>query len=122
MGADANTIQKGRRSELLCAKYLKTLGYSVIKQNWYCRWGEIDIIAKNRTELIFVEVKSVSSRKYCTAQELFNPAKRRKLVKTINYFIMLNSSKKFSWRLDLVCLTKDVDRIWIEHYKNVLAL
>ncbi len=120
MVAKTNTTQKGRKSELFCAKYLKTLGYSVIKQNWYCRWGEIDIIVKNRTELIFVEVKSVTSRKYCNAVDLFSPAKRHKLLKTINYFTF--KYKINSWRLDLVCLTREYDRIWIEHYKNVLAL
>jgi putative endonuclease len=122
MGAWASTFKKGRKSETLCSRYLETIGYSVIKQNWYCRWGEIDIIAKYKTELIFVEVKSVSSLNYCNAVELFNPSKRRKLLKTINYFVFRNARFIKFWRLDLVCLTKDAGKIWIEHYKNVLAL
>jgi putative endonuclease len=122
MGAASVTRQLGTMGESLCAFYLRRLGYTVLCRNWYCRWGEIDIIAQKSGQLIFVEVKTVSSTKFCTAKELFHPAKRRKLLRSIAYYNLSKKCAVNDWRLDLICLTKDDKKVWLEHYKNVLAL
>lgn len=120
MCAWVSTKKIGHAGEVICARYLTKKGYKLISLNWYCRWGEIDIIAKEGSFVTFVEVKTVTSKRYCNAIDLFSPAKRRKLLRTIGIFAL--KYKISDWRLDLVCLTKTENKLWIEHYKNVLAL
>lgn len=50
----------GAQGELIARKWLKNKGFSIIADNWQCRQGEIDIIAKKSTVIHFVEVKTLS--------------------------------------------------------------
>ncbi len=122
MGSNSTSRHIGAKGESLCTAYLMKIGYKILSRNWFCRWGEIDVIAGDNGKLVFVEVKTVSSGNYFTAKELFHPAKRRKIIRSINIFMMKNSYRVKFWRLDLVCITIDGSKAWIEHYKNVLAL
>ena len=54
----------GKLGEKLAAQYLESKGYEILERNFYCRQGEIDIIAKEKTKIIFIEVKSRTSVKY----------------------------------------------------------
>lgn len=52
-----NTTESGRSAEARVVKYLKKNGWKVLDQNWRNRWCEIDVIARDRTRVYFVEVK-----------------------------------------------------------------
>lgn len=52
----------GRRGERIARQYLENKGYSVLASNYYCRYGELDIVARDRESLVFVEVKCRRSR------------------------------------------------------------
>ena len=66
----------GRRGEELAAGFLITTGYQILGRNWRCDQGEIDIIAVDGTETVFIEVKTRSSVRFghpfeaITAQKL----------------------------------------------------
>lgn len=47
----------GRIGENIIADYITKLGYKVVERNFACNQGEIDIIAKDKEELVFIEVK-----------------------------------------------------------------
>lgn len=51
----------GRRGEQLGAAFLESAGLEIIDRNWRCSQGEIDIVARDGDELVFVEVKTRSS-------------------------------------------------------------
>jgi putative endonuclease len=51
----------GRRGEQLAARHLVDSGLSVIDRNWRCPLGEIDLVARDGDETVFVEVKTRSS-------------------------------------------------------------
>lgn len=48
----------GTLGEDLVAKWLQLQGWAILHRRWYCRWGELDIIARRQAELVFVEVKT----------------------------------------------------------------
>ncbi|MEW6139349.1 MAG: YraN family protein [Thermodesulfobacteriota bacterium] len=52
------TVKKGQRGEEIAANYLKRNGYRIIRRNFSCKVGEIDIIAQHEGYLVFVEVRS----------------------------------------------------------------
>lgn len=51
----------GKRGEAIAARYLWEAGYEILERNWRCPQGEIDLIASDGDELVFVEVKTRSS-------------------------------------------------------------
>lgn len=54
----------GRRGEQLAADHLESRGLRVLDRNWRCPQGEIDLVARDRGELVFVEVKTRSSEAF----------------------------------------------------------
>lgn len=52
----------GKQAETLAATYLQTLGWQIVEKNWRCEFGEIDLIAHDGQELVFVEVRSRRGR------------------------------------------------------------
>ena len=59
----------GNKGEMLASRYLLDKGYAVLHHNWRTGHKEIDLIAKHRDMLVFVEVKSRASEQYGDAQD-----------------------------------------------------
>lgn len=77
----------GRWGESLVADYLRRNGYEVIAEGWRCRFGEIDLIARNRSFLIFVEVKLRKNASFAQAREFVDQRKQQKLVTTAQLYL-----------------------------------
>jgi putative endonuclease len=72
-------VKLGQRGEDLAAYYLKKKGYKIIHRNFKTMIGEIDIIARDRDDLVFIEVKTRESLEYGQPFESVNRNKRRKI-------------------------------------------
>ena len=72
-------MKLGQRGEDLAASYLKKKGYIIIHRNFKTMIGEIDIIARDRDDLVFIEVKTRESLEYGQPFESVNRNKRRKI-------------------------------------------
>ena len=77
----------GRWGESLVADYLRRNGYEVIAAGWRCRFGEIDLIARNRSFLVFVEVKLRKNDSFAQAREFVDQRKQQKLVTTAQLYL-----------------------------------
>lgn len=115
-----STKSIGVEGENLACLYLLKNGYLIKKRNWYCDHGEIDIICSRGTTLVFVEVKYVTSAQYIYANELFNYIKITHLRRSIGIFLKSYKLQNVNWRLDLLCITKEAGKFWVEHYTDVL--
>ena len=82
----------GIDGENLAAKYLESLGYSILERNIRHRLGEIDIVAEYEGHLIISELKSRSSGKIDSSLSV-TPAKRTKLRKLSEVFITRHPNK-----------------------------
>lgn len=67
----------GRIGENIIADYITKLGYKVVERNFECNQGEIDIIAKDKEELVFIEVKTRTDISYGEASEAVTNTKKR---------------------------------------------
>ena len=74
-------IDLGKKGEKISVEFLKKQGYKIVETNYRCSVGEIDIVAKDKDVLCFVEVKTRKSDEYGLPEEAVDWHKQRKLVK-----------------------------------------
>jgi len=77
----------GRDAETKACRYLQQQGYKIVARNWRCRFGEIDIIARDGGVLVFIEVKSRQDNGFGGPEAAVDPAKQRRIVLTAGAFI-----------------------------------
>ena len=65
----------GRFGEQVAVEHLEAHGLAVVERNWRCRDGEIDIIARDGSDLVFIEVKTRSTARYGSPAQAMTPAK-----------------------------------------------
>lgn len=88
MAKQISTRQAGNAGENLVAELLKENGWQVLATQWHCRWGELDIVARDRTWLIFVEVKTRGDRNWDEGGLLaISSQKQRKLYLAASEFL-----------------------------------
>lgn len=83
----------GAWGEALAAEYLKKKRYRLVAAGYRCRFGEIDLIAKNRKFLVFVEVKLRKSEAFAQAQEYVDRRKQRRIVSTAKLYLSQNPTE-----------------------------
>jgi putative endonuclease len=69
----------GRYGEQVAVEHLETAGLVVVARNWRCRQGELDIVARDGTELVFVEVKTRSSLAFGSPAEAVDRVKSTRI-------------------------------------------
>ena len=92
----------GKAGEELALRFLKKKGYRVLEQNYTCPVGEIDIIARDKKTLVFVEVKTRRSLSYGSARFAITPHKQRKISMTALYYLKANDQMQQAARFDVV--------------------
>ena len=82
--------ETGRIGEDISVKYLEQIGYTIIERNFECRQGEIDIIAKQKDVLVFVEVKYRKNTLNGHPFEAVTPAKIRKICRAALSYLQIH--------------------------------
>ena len=109
----------GSQAEAQCLKYLQAAGLTLIRSNFYSRFGEIDLIMQDKKDIVFVEVK-MRFASYQAAAFSVNVHKQKNMLLTAKYFILKHYKQEPSCRFDAVLLVKLNNQItWV---KNVLVL
>jgi putative endonuclease len=113
----------GARGEKLAAEFLKKRGYKILKRNFRCREGEIDIIAQQGGCLVFVEVRTKKGSGFGTPEESVTLSKREKLISLANAYLQACDNPPASWRIDVVAveLTPDNKVSRLEHIENAVS-
>ncbi len=102
----------GRRGEQLACSLLKKRGYRIVETNARGHYGEIDIVARVRDCLVFVEVRSRTSTEFGTPEESVTRQKRRKLVTcALDYVTSHDNPEDQVWRIDVVAIEMDKDGV-----------
>ena len=94
----------GRTGERLAAEELMRRGYVIVERNFRCRHGEIDLVAEDAQDLIFVEVKTRRGTAYGLPEEAVTPRKQQKLVQLAFYYLDVHACPERSWRIDVVAV------------------
>lgn len=83
----------GAWGEALAAEYMKKKRYQLVATGYRCRFGEIDLILHNKTNLVFVEVKLRKTAKFARAAEFVDYHKQERLRNTAAMFLAQNPTK-----------------------------
>ena len=97
----------GKLGEKLAAGALKKNGYRIIETNYRCPYGEIDIVARKKDCLVFIEVRSKSSLSFGLPEESVTAAKKQKLISTAFEYIANHDNLPPDWRIDFVAVEFD---------------
>jgi putative endonuclease len=100
-----NMRSKGTEGETLAAQFLEEKGYSILERNYRFGRGEIDLVAKEGPELVFVEVKSRHSQRYGAPEESVTTAKERQLKKVAEGYLFQHNIENESCRFDIITIT-----------------
>ena len=95
--------QIGSAIEQDACYYLIQQGLKLIKSNYSCEMGEIDLIMKDQATLVFVEVRYRKYEEYGDALESVTPKKQRKIIRTAQYYLQQNNLyDKIACRFDVI--------------------
>jgi len=78
---------RGRHAENLAALFLQQQGLKLVARNYRCRFGEIDLIAREGKTLVFVEVRMRASDQFGGAAASITAGKRHKLLRTARHYL-----------------------------------
>jgi putative endonuclease len=103
-----NKREIGSQYEQRAVNYITEQGYQVIETNFRCRSGEIDIIAKDKGFLVFIEVKYRTNRLRGLPQEAVDVRKIKKISQTGQYYMLIKGiSFDTPCRFDVVTILDD---------------
>jgi putative endonuclease len=109
----------GMRGEDEATRLLKNKGYKILDRNYRCRFGEIDIVAREGDTIAFVEVKTRGSEDFGSPKEALDTRKRRHITRaSMDYLNRHRRSGDAHIRFDVVTVEKKGDRFVLELIKN----
>ena len=94
----------GILGEKLARQHLRKAGYSILETNYRCAEGEIDIIARHRDYLVFVEVRSKTGPEFGSPEESITKTKKQRLVATATHYRQSHDNLPPLWRIDVVAV------------------
>lgn len=107
----------GQLGEKEAAKFLARKGYRILQFNFRSRFGEIDIVARDKNQLVFVEVKTRSETQFGSPAEAISYFKLAKMIKTAQYYLIRHPQYS-DYRFDAVEVFI-APQISINHIKNI---
>ena len=99
-----NRKQLGAWGERIAREHIEKLGYQVIETNFRCHEGEIDIIAQEGEQLVFVEVRTRRSLDFGSPEESITVSKKKKLIEVANAYLQSHEGLSSWWRIDVVAV------------------
>ncbi|MBM4286027.1 MAG: YraN family protein [Deltaproteobacteria bacterium] len=111
----------GAAGEELAEKELRRQGYRILERNFTSPLGEVDLIARHRGTLVFVEVKTRKQSRYGAPQEAVSPAKQARLRRLADYYLRAKGLKDQAVRFDVVAITFQDDAPRIEIIVNAIV-
>ena len=114
-----NKIVFGKKGESFASEYLKKKRYEILETNFRIVGGEIDIVAKENREIVFVEVKSREFDGDFDILSSISKSKRLALIRSCQMWLLKNNSQNVSWRIDFIgIIFRHGNVVRIEHLEG----
>jgi len=109
---------RGEAAENLAGAFLLRAGLTLVERNFHCRFGEIDVIARDGATLVFVEVRMRTSERFGGAAGSITAAKRARLLRTARFYLA-SVARVPACRFDALLVNGNDNSI--EWLKNAIA-
>jgi putative endonuclease len=112
----SHTQSVGHIKEAQALQQLKAAGMRFIQKNYHCRYGEIDLIMKDKQTIVFVEVRMRAAKNFSSAIESIQIKKQQKIITAANIFLAKHPFwQKFMARFDVVAFSHPYQKqgLWI---------
>ncbi|WP_022941421.1 YraN family protein [Psychromonas hadalis] len=104
----------GVRAEKKALSYLQDRGLILLHQNYYCRFGEIDLIMSDQDSLVFIEVRYRKNGHFGGALASINQTKQRKIIKTAMHYLAQLTAEPYC-RFDAIALDEsNAEPLWVK--------
>lgn len=103
----ADSHDFGRLGEELAARHLTARGWTVLHRNFRLGHKEVDLVARRRHVVAFVEVKSRSGNEFGQPLEAITPAKRREIERVARAWVARHGRPGDLYRFDAIAVTRD---------------
>ncbi len=110
----------GNIGEQIAEEYLAKKKYQILKRNFYCRQGEIDIIAKDKNEIVFIEVKTRINNNFGEPAEAVNRTKQIHMYKSARYFLYKLNLLDMLIRFDVIEVLIANGKFKVKHIKQII--
>jgi len=105
---------RGVKYEKQALAFLKQQGLSLVCQNFYCRFGEIDLIMSDHSTLVFIEVRYRKNQDYGGAAASITRQKQQKIIKTAKHYLSQLEDEPYC-RFDVVTISEHTPQPqWIQ--------
>lgn len=121
-GSAAPHIIVGTEGEDAAVKFMRSRGFRVIDRNFRVKYGEIDIICRQKKMIVFVEVKTRSSNSFGDPFEAVNRHKQRRIAMAAITYLRRKNWEDFLARFDVLAITRQNGRTHIEHVPDAFDL
>ena len=108
----------GKNGEDYAIDYLRSNRFKILNRNYRCSLGEIDIIAKEKDTIVFVEVKTRKSDDYTEPFESVGKKKQAKIRDLALYYLQEKDCSDCEIRFDVLSIIIDGQDKKVEHIKN----
>ncbi len=92
----------GRYGEQVAARHLEAHGMTILARRWTCRWGELDLVARDGTTIVFCEVKTRTSSRHGTGFEAVSSRKAVRLRRAASAWLQAHDTEPPAVRIDVV--------------------
>ena len=100
-----STRKRGAEAEEFALQYLVHNQLVLVKQNFYCKNGEVDLVMLDEQDLVFIEVRSRKNQTFMHAVESIDLNKQKRIIKTSQYFLLKNKQfQQYNIRYDVVII------------------
>jgi putative endonuclease len=121
MGGDPRRAL-GDRGEQAAADFLVGSGMRIVERKFRCRGGEVDLIARDGADLVFVEVKTRSTGEFGEGSEAVTAAKRRRILRAAALYLSARDSLSQPCRFDVVSVRLAASgTTLLEHLKDAFG-
>jgi len=114
-----NSRQQGQKAEQLALRHLQKQGLQLLKQNFHCRQGEIDLIMSQDENIIFIEVRQRSQTRHGSALESITQQKQQRIIHTAHYYLQQHPKQASQpCRFDVVAIDGEENQEKIQWLQN----
>ncbi len=113
-------MDTGKKGEQLAREHIRQQGYTLLEKNFRCKLGEIDLIARDRHMVVFLEVRTKTSAAYGPAYNSVTPHKRRQVKRVALFYIAQHNLVNTQFRFDVIgiLLNPQSGDFHLDHIQN----